>query len=166
MGNPEAEPGIAVRFLSSVINDHPESLERLTPRNRYILFAHSATEDRRGFKELGEIFGIKEETTLRTYRNTLGEVFQSSSQEIQQAYPLRNILDSVSDRGVNQDLFIDEVDMDLWKYVQDNNIKGELRKYLSEDELAKLEKYFELKKRPEGLGDLLDKFSLAIANLA
>lgn len=89
----------AVNFLGIVVINQPETMAYLTPREGYILFAHSDQQNRRTFDELGDIFNISKVRAHQIYKKALIQTYERSCPQIQEQFPLTTIFESVSIRS-------------------------------------------------------------------
>lgn len=91
MRNIEARPDATFNFLGTVIENQPEVLGELSPRDAYILLAHSDIKNARTLAEMATIFDVSTNTIGKVYKKAINIVFQSSSPQIQEMFPLDEI---------------------------------------------------------------------------
>lgn len=91
----ETSNNAAVNFLGRVMREQPEILEDLSSRDAYILFSHSDQVDRRTFVELGELFGISNQSIRQAYKKGVAEIHENANSSIQNKIPLNTIFESV-----------------------------------------------------------------------
>lgn len=95
MKNPERQPNAVFRFLGTVAQNQPDVLQQLSPRDRYILLAHSDISNTRTLVEMTTIFDASTNTIGRAYKKALTSVYEGANAQIQETYPLEEITESI-----------------------------------------------------------------------
>lgn len=85
-------------FLGEFATLRPDVIQRLTPRDGYILFVYSDYRNTRTYQELADMFGISSQRVEQIYKTSLRRVWRTSPAELKDRYSLEALL-SVKPEG-------------------------------------------------------------------
>jgi hypothetical protein len=140
MKNPERKTDAIFNFLSIVASDQPEALQNLSPRDSYILFAHSDIKNVRTLAEMATIFEASTNTIGRIFKKALTTVYESSNPQIQNTYSLEEIRESIKIRHAektSEDIRKRFSDPEKRKEIIEKMSEGHRRSYRNNPDLRK-----------------------------